>query len=315
MAKAKSVSDSLKARNIDLVILLAAGKASFFPEYFPDSLALQPKMISNYDYLSYCIDSAGLNYIDFNSWFLKMKDTSQYALFPKGGIHWSKYGEYLVADSIIRYINSIRNVKLPYFELIDIELSSTPRFRDNDIGEGMNLIFPHSSLEMAYPVLKFAYPHNYDTVKAMVVADSYYWELYNIGLSSVIFDMGRFWYYNKQIYTPIPGVEPVPVEDVNIRHEVEKNDVVFIMQTEATLNRFAFGFFDKQADLYSKPYEKPEDQKDLATDQLRQIINKIKASDEWYELVRKKANNKGISMDEMLKIEAEYIIDQKNKKQ
>lgn len=304
IAKTKLVSDSLSARGIDLVILLAAGKASFFPEYFPDSLPPNSKTISNYDYFSTALDSAGIKNIDFNKWFVNMKDTSRYKLFTKGGIHWSKYGEYLVADSLIKYIEGIRGVNIPEYYFESIELSNIPRYRDNDIGEGMNLIFLHSPNELAYPALKIIKNDTDANIKAMVVADSYYWELYNEGLSRDIFNYGQFWYYNKKIYSQEPGWSPTPVEEVDIRYEVEKNDIVFILQTEATLYRYAFGFIEKQVELYSQPYT--VDSALILKQELRSVIRSIKSNEKWYSSVIEKAEKRGLTIEEMLEIEARY---------
>lgn len=310
--KLKSVSDSLSKRGIDLVVLLAAGKASYFPEYFPDSLSPESKTISNYDYFSKAFNTAGILNIDINKWFVSMKDTSKYSLFTKGGIHWSKYGEYLVADSLISYVEKLKGVKLPHFKLESIEVTTEPRFRDNDIGEGMNLMVQNSDLKKAYPVLSFDSSGVVSSVKAMVVADSYYWELYNMGLSRNVFNHGQFWYYNKKIYSSQPGWVTLPVDEANIRKEVEKNDVVFILQTEATLYRFAFGFIDKQFELYQQtdydPYSEPEADQEIAS-----VIRKIKASDNWYSKVREKAKVKGITIDKMLLLEARYVVDNRHK--
>jgi len=213
----KILSDSLAARDIDIVVLLAAGKASFFPEYFPDSLATISKTISNYDYFSYALDSANILNIDFNRWFVNMKDTSQYALFTKGGIHWSKYGEYLVADSIIKYVENLKGVKLPKLKLEKIETSFLPRNRDNDI-------------------------------------------------------------------------------------EVEKNDVVFILQTEATLDRFGFGFIEKQIEIYGQQNYKPQVDT-IVSSKITAMMEHIKSDEGWYEMIKEKAKKNGISTEKMLRLE------------
>ncbi len=314
VAKLKSVSDSLSVRGTDLVVLLAAGKASYFPEYFPDSLPPESKTISNYDYFSRAFDSAGILNIDLNRWFVTMKDTSRYPLYTKGGIHWSKYGEYLVADSLIKYVEKLRGVKLPHFKLESIDVSTEPRYRDNDIGEGMNLMFVHSTLPMAYPELSIDSTGVDMPVKAMIVADSYYWELYNMGLSRDVFNHGQFWYYNKKIYSQEPGWATVPVNETNIRREVEKNDVVFILQTEATLYRFAFGFVDKQYELYAQSDYNPDAEYEPTENQeIAIILRNIKANKEWYNKVEEKAKKKDIPVDEMLQIEARYILEKRKK--
>jgi len=321
VSKLKMISDSLAKKNIDIVVILAAGKASYFPEYFPDSLPPNTKTISNYDYFSQAFDSIGVKYIDFNSWFVNMKDTTKYPLFTIGGIHWSKYGEYLVADSLINYVEKIRGVKLPHFKLERIDISSFPKYRDNDIGEGLNIFWYNTSVPLAYPKLKIDNSGVDAPTKAMVVADSYYWELYNEGLSRDVFNKGQFWYYNKNIYSDEPGRKNLKVSEINVKEEIERNDVIFILQTEATLNRFAFGFVDKLGDIYlqndtiypeestNKPSAKSIYEKEIAA-----FIQNIKNSDVWYSSVVEKAKNRGIPVEEMLRLDAIYMIKQNSKK-
>ena len=308
----KMLSDSLAVRGIDVVVLLAAGKASYFPEYFPDSLPENSKTISNYDYFSFALDSANVLNIDFNRWFVNMKDTSQYPLYTKGGIHWSKYGEYLVADSLIKYVEKLKGVDLPKLKLEKIETSLLPRYRDNDIGEGMNLIFPHSTFKMAYPKITFDKSNIQTPIKAMVVADSYYWELFNEGLSRDVFNDGQFWYYNQKIYSSQPGWFGKSIEDVDIRAEVEKNDIVFILQTEATLDRFGFGFIEKQIELYEQQnYITSVDT--LKSSKVEAMMQAIKSDKKWFSMIVEKAKKNGISTEKMLRIDAEYMLKQKSK--
>ncbi len=312
VTKLKIVSDSLEARGIDIIFLLAAGKASYFPEFFPDSLANVKKTISNYDDFARAFDSLGIKHIDFNKWFVEMKDTTSYQLFTKGGIHWSKYSEYLVGDSIINYVEKLRNLRLPRFLVEKIDVSILPKYRDNDIGESMNLLFPHSTFPMAYPRLSLSNENADLNVKAMVVADSYYWELYNEGLSRDVFDMGQFWYYSKEIYSQEPGWTILPVEETDIRYQVEQNDIVFILQTEATINWFAFGFVDELYDLYMDKDYQPNLEL-VKKHEINLIISKINLDKNWLATIIKKAKEKGISTEEMILRDANYVYESRKK--
>lgn len=312
VAKLKSVSDSLSERGIDLVVLIAAGHASYYPEYFPDNFLPESKTISNYDYFSKCFDSVGVRYIDFNSWFVCMKDTSRYPLFPKRGIHWSSYGGYLAADSLIRYIEKLKGVKLPHFKVESIEVSLTPKDNDHDVADAMNLLFPLSALPMAYPKLSIDTNGEETAIRGLVIGDSYYWMLYHLGFSEVMLNNGQFWYYNKEIYCNEFGWATIPISEIDIRNEVEKNDVVFILNTEVTLDRFSFGFVDKLYELYAqKDYTPNPDQ--FMKQLLDAHIRNIKENQEIFRDIEQKAREMGISTDEMLKIEAmRKIVDKKN---
>ncbi|MCK5839798.1 MAG: hypothetical protein KAG99_08115, partial [Bacteroidales bacterium] len=102
------VDKEFKKRKIDLIFILAPGKATFFPEYIPDEYNTNNKSISNHEYLLNAFEGEGINYIDFNTWFLSMKDTATYPLYPQCGIHWSAYGVALAIDSIKGYIEELK---------------------------------------------------------------------------------------------------------------------------------------------------------------------------------------------------------------
>jgi len=102
--KLKFLQDTLTQMDKTLIIILAAGKATIYPDYFPVEYDTLEKTRSNYTAYRKQLSNHQVNFIDFNDWFLQLKDTSRYLLYPKQGTHWSKYGECLVADSLIKYI-------------------------------------------------------------------------------------------------------------------------------------------------------------------------------------------------------------------
>ena len=196
------------------------------------------------------LSESKVHLLDFHEWFREMKKKSQHPLFPKTGIHWSKYGEVLAADSIINYINTIQKKKyVPKLLISEIQISSEMRDTDDDIEDGMNLLFEIQDLQMGYPQLKIEKKSNLNQAKVLTVSDSYYWGMFNWGCSRDIFNEGKFWYYNKEIY-PDSFTKSINVDDINIMEEVEKNDVIILLSTDANLYKFGFGFIDQLYDGY-----------------------------------------------------------------
>ncbi|MBL0050784.1 MAG: hypothetical protein IPP29_04270 [Bacteroidetes bacterium] len=105
-------------------------------------------MISNYR-------KYGINLIDFNKWFVQMKDTSSSKLFPQQGIHWSYYGAYLAADSIIKYIEDKRKCDLPDY-VTSFETNQKANYGDEDLEHILNLIYKLPEYKMSYPKISFA---------------------------------------------------------------------------------------------------------------------------------------------------------------
>lgn len=260
--KLQRICDTLKMKGIALIVILAPGKASFYPEYIPDRFELNKHALTNYDVYQNEITKAGLRLLDFHKWFRDMKNSSPYPLFPKTGIHWSKYGELIAADSIINYINSIHQDR-PLAKLLigEVETSKIMRDTDDDIEKGMNLFFNIKDLPMGYPQYEFqqsASNRKTKKVKVLTVADSYYWGIFNFGLSRDVFNDGQFWFYNEQIY-PESYESPLNVNDIDIVSEIEKNDVILLLCTDANLYKFAFGFIDLLYEIYFDEKHKPDE--------------------------------------------------------
>ena len=88
-----------KQKHILLLVIFTPDKGTFYEEYIPDRFLTKPKRLSNYLGNKKKLEENQVNFIDFNDWFLKIKDTSRYVLYPKTGIHWSSYGAFLAVDS------------------------------------------------------------------------------------------------------------------------------------------------------------------------------------------------------------------------
>ena len=249
--KLKMVQDTLAKKNIELFVVLAPGKGMFYPEYIPDLYFKEEPTISNYQQYVREFKESGINFVDFNKWFIEMKDTTSYPLFPKAGIHWSRYGEVLVADSISNYIASLGNLNMPEIVKGKIELTNELKGEDNDIEKGMNLLFKVPNFKMAYPSFKIIRDENLNYPKVLTIGDSFYYDMYRLGFSDELFNNGEFWYYNKKIYHNNPNT-PKSVAEINVPNEIEKNNAIMIMVTDANLGGFAFGFIDNLYDYYFK---------------------------------------------------------------
>jgi hypothetical protein len=252
IAKLQRISDTLRAQDIDIIVVFAPGKGSFYPEFIPDKY--EPNRITTTNHYAYAkeLKKSSIHFLDLNQWFRSKKNKSDYPLFPKTGIHWSLYGESLAMDTLTNYVQTIRKIQLPKMVIDRIEAPDTIRDRDDDIERGMNLLFDIQDLKMGYPSLSFQESNTDTHLKVITVADSYYWGVFGRGISGRIFKDEQFWYYNKEIHaSSLP--KSILVDDVNIQKEVEKSDVIILLFTDANLKDFAYGFIDQLYDLYFKP--------------------------------------------------------------
>lgn len=248
-AKLKKVQDTLKKLNKDMIVVLAPGKATYHPEFIPEKLIVE-KGMTNYAAYVQEFTNNGINYVDFNKWFLEMKPKVKYPVYGKCGIHWSKYAELLAADSLVNYFHKNGYESISRIVVDEIIVNKKNVEGDYDIGDGMNLLFEMDVYPMAYPRFHMTENPKAHNPKVLVVADSYYWGMYNSGISSNIFNNGKFWFYNEQIF-PDSYESPKKVADIHIQEEVEKNDAVILLTTDANLYKLGFGFIDQ---LYEKYY-------------------------------------------------------------
>lgn len=239
------IQDRLMQKQKHLLVLLAPGKGSYYPEYIPAELIPdEPNYEANYRGFSRALSEAGVNVFDAKAWFAAIRDTSAHPLFPKTGIHWSKYGELLVVDSMLRLAGGMLEKPLPQLELGSITTSRSMRDTDDDIERGLNLLFDLPDLEMAYPEFALRVDSSTFRPSVITIADSYYWGMYNLGLSRDAFDPGAFWFYNEQAYR-IDYPQALMLSELDVVAEVDAADLIVLISTDANLYRFPFGFVEQ----------------------------------------------------------------------
>lgn len=302
------IQDTLKKLNKTIIVVFAAGKGSFYPEYFPDKF-IKEKGKTNYEYHVKLAKEFGLNYIDFNKYFIDNKSTSKYPLYPQYGIHWSTYGSCLVADSMIRYIEKIRNIDMPNLYWKDVEWADAKE-TDYDIGDGMNLLFYLKSNKMAYPNIQVQSDSDKIKPSALVIADSFYWGMYGTTFTRALSN-NHFWFYNKQVYPDFyqNGLE---TSKVNLKDEIANHDIIIIMATDASLPRLGWGFIENAYDLFKGIKKKPVYDAEMLQ-KIETKRNYIKSDKKWMEQIEKKAILNKISVDSMITNDVLWIIQNESK--
>ncbi len=247
MEKLKAVQDTLEKLGTQFVFVFAPGKGSFYSEFIPK----QPisKMDStNYDVMVQQAKKNGINYLDFSAWFQAAKDTSTFPLFPKTGIHWSEYGALLAADSIVRYLEFMDKVNFPDPTWNGVRATDSLHKNDRDLERAMNLFLKISNQKMGYHNIKYpkADDRNMD-YRTLVIADSYYYQLHPHHYK--LWACAEFWYYNKQAKNVVPD-KTLKVDELDLKTELEKQDFIIILSTDAQLNRLGWGWIDDAYNLY-----------------------------------------------------------------
>lgn len=319
----KQLSDKLEERGKTLLVCIAPGKGSFYPEFFPDNMPPKPTQETNYHYYLKMLKEHQVHVLDFNGWFLQMKNRSECILYPQYGIHWSYYGMILATDSLIKHVEQIRNIDMPNMVIGEIRKSQKLQPLDYDIARGLNLIFKLPTVPMCYP--QFEWEDNTGKVQPQILAvsDSFYWSMEDIGIGTKSFSGGGFWFYNHEIY-PTDSDKPLYTKTAGSKRIeiIDKTDVIILMATEATIPRFSWGFVETTlADLDSDKniIDLEEDRileneiESALKNEIESMIRDIKTDKKWMKDIQKKAQGKRISVDSMLVLDAMWLInEQKN---
>ena len=316
-SRLKLVQDMLAARNVTLLTVFAPGKASFYPELIPDYYLDRANPTNNYKEYVNDFDSIGVNYIDFNRYFFNMKDTATKAIYCNLGAHWTIYAASLAMDSLAGYMEAKTGKKHAHLSFDGFTVSDSLINQDDDIYKSMNLMFPMKHNRIDNPILKFNDGYK---PKVLSISDSYWWTVwaYNVAIPQNIFSDGGFWFYNRTIY---PERNPIQnVDEVNYRQEIEQQEFVLLVTTEATNHLYPFDFCNRYLTSFDDAFASKSPDDYDATDSIyaayRQkmidsIKEEIKANPEWYENVKNQALEKNISEDESIEANAIYTYRQR----
>ncbi|MFA6260693.1 MAG: hypothetical protein WC760_04445 [Bacteroidia bacterium] len=298
------VRDTLMKQGKNIMVVFAPGKGSFFPEYIPDSFTKQKKTQTNYAEYAKALKQAGIDFLDINQWFIQMKPNSPYPLYGKCGVHWSLYGEALAADTMIAFMNKTYGYHLPDLIIDTVKWEDKNRGGDYDMGDGLNMIFHLNTYPMGYPEFHFKRDTFTDSPKVMVMADSYYWGMYNFGMTDQVFGNGQFWYYNNEIYSKAWD-KPLRLFDAEILDELNKHELIVILQTDAGLHRMSYGLIENLYDAYFTTDPTKSSVKKIRVAYIRKRLSE---SPKWITKLTQQAAREHITLEEKIKAFAEFLV-------
>ena len=287
------------------------GKASYYPELIPDKYIAKRNTTNNYqEYLKAFADQ-GVEMIDFNHWLCGKKGTEAHPVYCNLSAHWTVYTASLAMDSLVRYMEDKTQQEQAHFHIDGFDTTYLMN-QDDDLYRMMNLMFPMKHNTIDQP--QFGFTEGYKP-KVLAISDSYWWTVYawNVALPQNLFSDGGFWFYNKTIY---PERSPIQnVEAVDYRQEIENQEFVLLVCTEATNHLWPYGFIERYLSGYDNMfrYKQPE-QYDAADSlylvfrnaEIEKNIQRIKDVPEWLESVTRQADEKGITLEQSLWDNAEY---------
>ena len=301
--KLKKLQNYFDQKNKTLIILLAPGKATFFPDDFPEQYNRKKKRNNHEEFLKQ-LNEKGINTLDFNSWFMSLKKKQSFPLFTELGIHWSVYGASVAFDSLVKYVEWKRKVDLPDYEIDKYEFPDTLRPPDEDIYRAANLLFEMKHVKAVYPILKIKTTDGKNMPTLLTVGDSFWWNIYNNGVTPSVFKDCKFWYYFNEAF-PENYDKKTTVADLDFEAYVDKADVILLCYTESTLVTIGNGFIEMAHDKFCRETLSDEEK----MNRIKNMMNYIKTDKKWMEAIKNKSLKEKIPVDSLIFYDARWQVE------
>lgn len=307
----KLIQDMLRTKGITLLPVFVLGKASYYPELIPEKYIVKRHETNNYQEYLKAFDEQGVEMIDFNRWLCERKGTEAHPIYCNLSAHWTVYAASLAMDSLVHYMENKTQQEQAHFHIEGFDTTYLMN-QDDDLYRMMNLLLPMKHNTIDQP--KFGFTEGYKP-RVLAISDSYWWTVYawNVALPQNLFRPGDFWFYNKTVYperTPIQNVE-----SVDYKQEIEDQEFVLLVCTEATNHLWPYGFIERYLSGYDNVFRYKEPEQYDAADSLYFVyrnaeieknIQRIKDTPEWMESITRQADEKGITVEQSLWDNAEY---------
>ncbi|MCR5657955.1 MAG: hypothetical protein K6G25_01360 [Bacteroidales bacterium] len=299
--------DTLHQHGTDFLFVFCPSKPAVYPEYMPKAYRNQISDFQLEEYYIQLFKEKGIPHIDFYHYFQDLKDTFPYPLYAKPGTHWAESTTPYICDSILRKIEEVTGHAMPSVTIDDLNLTTDYTRQDGELEANLNLLFPLPKPALPKPVF-----HLDDTVgkvkpNLLVIGDSYFVQLKRSPFSQAFNELD-FWMYNKTMYSTRPyynGKQMSMVFDAN--EILEEADLVVAMVTSIHQSPYLFNFIPFAEDLFIK-------QGNSDAESIAIIIQNIKSNTEWYQKIAAQAESRGITVEENLRINAEYVLESSKQK-
>jgi len=176
------------------------------------------------------------------------------------------------------------------------------RSRDADILKSMNLLQdPPQNMKLAYPQVKFEVDSAKNKTRVLTISDSYWYGPVYMGVPQRCFAGGEFWYYYNRV-VPLRNNESVEVWQLDLKNELESNQVIMLLYSDGNLPTFGNNFIYDTYELYTSPktyYTRNELNKQIQAyaKQVRETPTLLKKSTQ-------KSNDLQIPLDSAIRLDA-----------
>ncbi len=284
---------------IEYLTFIAPDKAFIYPEHLPD-MDRDTSIMNPADYFSRRLKETGFPNVDMTAWFKKIKDTTTMELFKPMDSHW----EYMAAigyDSLFRFMDSLNNFGIPKTHVERITKTVTSEKQDDE--KTLNLLFRNWWHTNSYTAeVSVTTDSTTRKPKVLFVGDSFIFALESqFPIKQVLKDK-EIWFYYDDVWAGFDK-KTYRLKDINKLKSVLKADFVVYYSVGHQWWSGTGRFTD---DIL-------RDIKDPKKVAIAQMMIEMENKPYLMQEIKKKAQDRGVSVEKMLELDAKWIIEHKNK--
>jgi len=248
LAKFKTFCDE---KGIPFLIATPPGKPYIFPSKLPNQIINYPRQQTNRAAYIDIFKKLKIPYIDFE-YFKKVQDTTDFFIYPQGGLHWGYHAAGLAMDSIRNYASDHFGLIIGKIHWKD-NITFSKEFKNTDIEmiNGSNMLGLPPLEALPYPDFQFEQTPLEERPKILVIGDSYFKILWKEGFVQNLFHpQSSFWYYFHTNYShhQKADFQQFKKQPKSLLERLETYDLILFSSSEHNLGNFGFQFFETCSD-------------------------------------------------------------------
>ena len=215
----------LKDYGIEFLAFIAPDKPEVYPEYLPRCDA-DTTTVHIDEYFSHRMTETGFPFINMTDWFVQMRDTASFPLFPRTDSHW-RYASIYGFDSLFRFINTLDGeAKFPTLHIGPPIVYESDKLEGDE--ETLNLIFRIHGDKTQYKSNITVEPDStHRKPKVLFVGDSFIYSMNDFMPIREIMEDREIWFYNNTAYEGFDN-KTESVKDIDrLSHILNADYVVF----------------------------------------------------------------------------------------
>ena len=304
MEELQRLIDTLHHHGTEFLFVFCPTKPAVYADMMPKSYQRQVADFSLEEYYLELFKESDIPYIDFYNYFKSIRGSFPYPLYARTGTHWSEATIPFVADSIMKKLAEITDYRLPSITYLDDNLTTDYSVQDGELEASMNLLFPLNKPALPQPVFALSDTTSCDKPNLLVIGDSYFVQLRRSCFAEA-FNHWDYWMYNRDVQSSRKEYNWKQLDMILGADEVlDEADIVLAIFTAPMYYNFMFGFAQTAQNLY---------QQGVINDEagIKAAIQQIKDNPEWLKAVEEQAQQRGITLEENLRRNAQYYLDQR----